>query len=52
MPAHIRTLVTDVSLSIPILDGRLGLGTWQGLYLIEHRDAPHPREVLLHFIGT
>src|SRR3954447_26788697 len=48
MPAHIRTLLTDVSVPIPVLDGRLALGTWQGLYLIEHRDRPHRREVLLH----
>jgi secondary thiamine-phosphate synthase enzyme len=51
MPAHIRTLLTDVSVPIPVLDGRLALGTWQGLFLIEHRDRPHRREILLHLIG-
>ena len=52
MPAHIRTMLTSVSLSIPVLDGRMRLGTWQGLYVAEHRDAPHSREIALHFIGT
>jgi secondary thiamine-phosphate synthase enzyme len=52
MPAHIRTMVTDTGLSIPVVGGRLGLGTWQGLYLIEHRDRPHRREILLHAIGA
>lgn len=51
MPAHIRTMVTDSGLVIPILGGRLGLGTWQGIYLIEHRDRPHRREVLLSVVG-
>lgn len=51
MPAHVRTMVTDTGLSIPVIDGRMGLGTWQGLYLIEHRDAPHVREVVLLFTG-
>ncbi len=48
MPAHIRAALTATSLSIPILDGRLGLGTWQAIYLWEHRLAPHAREVLVH----
>ena len=52
MPSHIRAMLTGVSLSIPVLDGGLALGTWQGIYLIEHRDAPHRREILLHVIGA
>ncbi|MFN3869401.1 MAG: secondary thiamine-phosphate synthase enzyme YjbQ [Hyphomicrobiaceae bacterium] len=52
MPAHIRTMLTSVSLSIPVLDGRMRLGTWQGLYVAEHRDAPASRDIALHFIGT
>ena len=52
MPAHIRTLLTDASLAIPVRDGRPVLGTWQGVYLIEHRDRPHRREVALHLIGA
>ena len=51
MPAHIRTMVTDTGLSIPVAGGRLALGTWQGIYLIEHRDRPHRREILLHVSG-
>ncbi|WP_454915538.1 secondary thiamine-phosphate synthase enzyme YjbQ [Xanthobacter sediminis] len=51
MPAHVRTLISGVSLAIPVSDGRLALGTWQGLYLIEHRQIPHRREVVLAFIG-
>lgn len=52
MPAHIRTMVTDSGLAVPVVAGRLGLGTWQGIYLIEHRDRPHRREILLSLIGT
>ena len=48
MPAHIKAALTDVSLSIPVLEGSLALGTWQGLYLFEHRHAPHTRRVVLH----
>ena len=48
MPAHIKAALTAVSLSIPIVDGRLALGTWQGIYLFEHRTAPHRREIVLH----
>lgn len=48
MPAHIRSALTQVSLSIPVLDGRLALGTWQGLYVFEHRARPHDRRVVLH----
>ena len=51
MPAHLRTALTQVSLSVPVVAGRLGLGTWQGIYLFEHRRRPHRREVLLHLIG-
>ena len=48
MPAHIRAMLTATSLSIPVIDGRVQLGTWQGIYLIEHRDAPRTREVAAH----
>ena len=51
MPAHIRSALTGVNLSIPLTDGRLALGTWQGVYLFEHRHAPHVRGVALHLIG-
>jgi secondary thiamine-phosphate synthase enzyme len=51
MPAHVRTALTAVNLSIPVAGGRLRLGTWQGLYLWEHRRAPHARSIALHFIG-
>ncbi len=51
MPAHIRAALTNVSLSIPIVAGRLALGTWQGVYLFEHRRAPHLREVAAHLLG-
>jgi secondary thiamine-phosphate synthase enzyme len=47
MPSHIKAALTQVSLSIPILDGRLALGTWQGIYVWEHRDRPTPREILV-----
>jgi secondary thiamine-phosphate synthase enzyme len=52
MPAHIRAMLTGVSAQVPVQEGRLALGTWQGLYLIEHRDAGHRREILLHFAGA
>ncbi|AIQ91970.1 secondary thiamine-phosphate synthase enzyme [Methylobacterium sp. XJLW] len=52
MPAHIRTLVTDSALTIPLVDGTLALGTWQGIYLIEHRDRPHRREIVLSALGA
>ncbi|MEY9718498.1 secondary thiamine-phosphate synthase enzyme [Sinorhizobium fredii] len=48
MPAHIKAALTQVSLGIPVIDGRLALGTWQGIYLFEHRDRPHRREIVLH----
>ena len=51
MPAHITSMLTSTSLSVPVSGGRMVLGTWQALYLIEHRDAPHTREVVLHFVG-
>jgi secondary thiamine-phosphate synthase enzyme len=51
MPAHIKTALTQVSLSIPLVGGRPGLGTWQGIYLFEHRRHPQRRSVLLHLIG-
>lgn len=51
MPAHVRTALTTVNLSIPIERGRLGLGTWQGIYLWEHRLHPHRRRVLVHLLG-
>ncbi|MBB4198576.1 hypothetical protein CCR94_18760 [Rhodoblastus sphagnicola] len=51
MPAHIRAALTQTSLTIPFADGELGLGTWQGLYLFEHRRAAHRREVALHALG-
>ena len=52
MPAHIRAMLTGSSLSVPILTGRLALGQWQGIYLVEHRDRPHRREVLINLYGT
>ena len=51
MPAHIRTALTGVQVAIPVLQGRLALGTWQGVYLFEHRRSPHRREIALHLIG-
>ena len=48
MPAHIKAALTQVSVGIPVVAGRLALGTWQGLYLFEHRDRPHRREIVLH----
>ena len=51
MPAHIRAALTQTQLSIPLQAGKLLLGTWQGIYLFEHRRAPHRREIVLHLIG-
>ena len=51
MPAHMRTALTTVNLSVPVRRGQLALGTWQGIYLWEHRIRPHSRSVTLHFIG-
>jgi len=52
MPAHVKTMLTASSLQIPLLDGELALGTWQAIYLIEHRRRPHRREIALQFIGA
>jgi secondary thiamine-phosphate synthase enzyme len=52
MPAHIKSALTATSLSIPVRAGKMMLGTWQGIYVVEHRDRPHRREVVLHFLGT
>lgn len=52
MPAHIRAMLTGVTLSVPLIGGRLALGTWQGLYLVEHRRAPHSRQIALHLLGA
>jgi secondary thiamine-phosphate synthase enzyme len=52
MPAHVRTMLTSTSLSIPVLNGKPALGTWQAVYLIEHRARPHHREVVLQFVGS
>ena len=51
MPAHIRSALTQTQLSVPILDGRMVLGTWQAIYLYEHRSSPHRRQVVLHLLG-
>ena len=51
MPAHLRTALTQVQLTIPLLDSRLALGTWQGIYLFEHRRRPHRRHLALHLVG-
>jgi secondary thiamine-phosphate synthase enzyme len=52
MPAHIKSMLNGVCLHVPVSGGRLGLGTWQGIYVAEHRAAPHRREVTLQFLGT
>lgn len=51
MPAHIKTALTQTSLAVPVSEGQLLLGTWQGLFLFEHRSAPHRRQVAMHLIG-
>jgi secondary thiamine-phosphate synthase enzyme len=51
MPAHVRSALTATTLSIPVADGRPALGTWQGTYLYEHRDAPHRRRIVAHIFG-
>ncbi|HEX4740350.1 MAG TPA: secondary thiamine-phosphate synthase enzyme YjbQ [Caulobacteraceae bacterium] len=51
MPAHLRAALTTVQLTIPVSSSRMTLGTWQGVYLFEHRRAPHRREIVLHLIG-
>jgi secondary thiamine-phosphate synthase enzyme len=52
MPAHVKAMLTDVSLLVPVVDGTLALGTWQGIYVAEHRARPHRREIVLQFIGS
>jgi secondary thiamine-phosphate synthase enzyme len=52
MPAHVKAMLNGVSLHVPVADGKLALGTWQGSYLAEHRARPHRREVLLQYIGS
>jgi len=52
MPAHIKAMLNGVSLQVPVIEGRLALGAWQGLYVAEHRARPHRREVVLQFIGS
>jgi secondary thiamine-phosphate synthase enzyme len=52
MPAHVKTMLTSTSLQIPVLRGKLALGTWQAIYLIEHRRRPHRREVVIQFVGS
>lgn len=52
MPAHVRAALTAVQLSVPVLNGRLALGTWQGIYVWEHRLRPHRRQVVLHLLGA
>ena len=52
MPAHVKTMLTGVSLNIPVRDGALDLGSWQGVYVAEHRARPHRREVALHYVGA
>src|SRR5579883_175383 len=51
MPAHIKTALSQTQLVIPVVSGRLALGTWQGIYLFEHRRTPHRREIILHLLG-
>ena len=52
MPAHLKTALTQVQLSVPVMGGKLMLGTWQGIYLFEHREHPSQREIVLHLVGT
>jgi secondary thiamine-phosphate synthase enzyme len=52
MPAHVKTAITGTSLAVPVKGGRMLLGTWQGIYVAEHRARPHRREIALHFAGT
>jgi len=51
MPSHIKSMLTSVSLSIPVREGEMALGIWQGIYLVEHRAVPHQRQVVLSYIG-
>ena len=52
MPAHVKAMLNGISLHVPVAQGKLALGTWQGIYLAEHRARPHRREVLLQFVGS
>jgi secondary thiamine-phosphate synthase enzyme len=52
MPAHVKAMLNGVSLHVPVMDGKLALGVWQGIYLIEHRRRPHSREMTFQFIGS
>jgi secondary thiamine-phosphate synthase enzyme len=52
MPAHVKAMLTGVSLHVPVIAGTLALGTWQGIYIAEHRARPHRRELVLQFIGS
>jgi secondary thiamine-phosphate synthase enzyme len=52
MPSHIRSALTQTSIGTPLHKGKLALGAWQGLYVFEHRDAPHRREVMMHILGS
>ncbi|HTT46890.1 MAG TPA: secondary thiamine-phosphate synthase enzyme YjbQ [Pseudolabrys sp.] len=52
MPAHVKAMLTGVSLQVPVAAGKLALGTWQGIYLVEHRRRPHSRDIVLQFIGS
>jgi secondary thiamine-phosphate synthase enzyme len=52
MPAHAKTMLTGVSLHVPVIDGKLTLGTWQGIYVVEHRARPHRRKIVLQFVGS
>jgi secondary thiamine-phosphate synthase enzyme len=51
MPAHVKTMLTQTSLQVPVIKGKLALGTWQAIYLAEHRARPHRREIVLQFVG-
>jgi secondary thiamine-phosphate synthase enzyme len=52
MPAHLRATLTGIQLSIPLIEGQLALGTWQGIYLFEHRRRPHRRQIAVHLLGS
>jgi secondary thiamine-phosphate synthase enzyme len=52
MPAHVKAMLTGVSLHLPVIGGTLALGTWQGIYVIEHRSQPHRREIVMQFVGS
>jgi secondary thiamine-phosphate synthase enzyme len=52
MPAHVKSMLSGISLHVPVMSGKLALGTWQGVYVAEHRARPHWREVILQFVGS